>query len=282
MAALIRAGKLGSSSLVLALTLGATLFAAEPGSRPLKKGEYNPANSSVDLFEGMQSGKLEVKMIVKDSTEGRIMIKNTSDQPLNVRLPETFAGVPVLAQFGGGGGGMGAGGGGNQGVGGGMGGGGGGGGMGGGGGGGAGGGFFNVPAEQVGDVKFACVCLDHGKADPNPNKQYEIRPLESYTTKPAVIELCRLLGQGQVPQRAAQAAAWHLNNNMSWQELAAKAIKHLTGDSEPYFSQDELKVAFAVAEHTVKIAKEKDEKAKATRTFEGQAIVPVEEGSASK
>jgi hypothetical protein len=98
-----------------------------------------------------------------------------------------------------------------------------------------------------------------------------------------VIELCRLLGQGQVPQRAAQAAAWHLNNDISWQELANKMIKHLTGNDEPYFTQDELRTAYAVAEHTVKIAKEKDEKAKAaTRTFEGQEVVLGDEEAAAK
>ena len=52
-------------------------------------------------------------------------------------------------------------------------------GMGGGGmGGGGGGGFFNIPAEKVGQFKVQTVCLEHGKKDPRPAIPYEIKPIE--------------------------------------------------------------------------------------------------------
>ncbi|HAW30434.1 MAG TPA: hypothetical protein DCY03_20310, partial [Planctomycetaceae bacterium] len=39
-------------------------------------------------------------------------------------------------------------------------------------------------------------------------------------------------------------AAWHLADKMSWQELAAKSIKHLGGaPASPYFNQAELQYA---------------------------------------
>ena len=85
----------------------------------------------------MKSGDIEVQFIPKNAEEARVLVKNKTKQPLRIEMPAAFAGVPVLAQFGGGGmggGGMGGGGmgggGGGQGMGGGMGGGGMGGGMG--------------------------------------------------------------------------------------------------------------------------------------------------------
>ena len=141
-----------------------------------------------------------------------MLIKNNTKKPLNVKLPDAFAGVPVLKQLGIGGGG-GGGGGGNQSMGGGM----GGGMMGGGGmgGGGMGGGMFNVAPEQVGQFKVATVCLEHGKKVPRPKIPYEIAPLDRVTTEPGVKELLMAFGSGRINQRVTQAAAWHLANGLS-------------------------------------------------------------------
>ena len=63
-----------------------------------------------------------------------------------------------------------------------------------------------------------------------------------------------LIAIPQIPQRVAQAAAWHLNNDMSWQQLAAKRIVRAGGSSYPYFDLLELKMAVAVAEQSIKAA----------------------------
>lgn len=207
-------------------------------------GQFNPADESVGLFEGIEQGRIAVKLIPKDSTECKVLIENKTDRPLNIKLPAAFAGVPVLAQIGN----QGVGGNNtvNQGFGGGM--------MGGnmmG-----GGGFFNVAPEKVGQLQCATVCLEHGKKEPRPAVPYEIRPIESFTDKPAVHELCALLGAGKIGQRAAQAAAWHLENGMSWQELAAKQIRFADGTSRPYFTPLELQAAVQVAAAAVKQAEQ--------------------------
>lgn len=244
-----------ASLLAIGLPLGSS--ADETKSKAPKPGQYNPGDKTVDLFDAMKSGEVEVKLIPKDSTQARVFITNRTNQPLNVRLPNAFAGVPVLAQVGGAGGGLGGGGlggglggGGNQGFGGGFGGGGGG----AGGAGGAGGGFFNVPPERVGELRVTTVCLEHGKADPKPTVPYELRPIESFTSKPGVRELCSLLANGRIDQHTAQAAAWHLNNDMSWEELAAKTIERADGDAYPYFSRAEMFAAVAAADAAVKEA----------------------------
>jgi hypothetical protein len=259
----------------------ATGWAADPASSPAKmlavRSTTSPADdlpaadSTVEMFAAMKSGDVEVKFIPKDDREARISIKNKTKRPLTVQLPAKFAAVPVLAQAGRGGmngmnGGMGGM---NQGMGGGMGGGmmGGGGGM-MGGGGGMGGGMFNVPAETVEDIKtvrvppdksvhfkVATVCLEYGKRDPKPSIPYEMRPLESLTTKPGVAELLTLLGNGRIGQRSAQAAAWHLANDVTWEHLASKRIETLLGDGGSYFSPDQISTGLQVAEVSLAAAK---------------------------
>jgi hypothetical protein len=222
----------------------------------------------VELFAAMDAGEVEVRFIPRDATRANVLIRNKTDRPLKIQLPAAFAGVPVNAQMGMGGmgmgggmGGMGGGMGGMGGMGGGMGGMGGGqamgggmgggmmGGMGGGmmggmGGGMGMGGMMNVAPEKVGKVKVNTVCLEHGKPDPKPSMAYTIRPITAFTTDPALIEVCKMVGRGEIPQNAAQAATWHLTDEMSWQELATKdRVRLMNGYTEKFFSLTELHLA---------------------------------------
>jgi hypothetical protein len=243
-------------TLTFALVTGLGLVAGSALSRAAdtaKPADQQTADS-VEMFAGIKAGQIEVKFIPKDSTTGRVFIKNKTDKPLRIALPKAAGAVPILAQLGGMGGGMGGsrgGMGGMQSMGMGMGGGGmGGGGMGGMGGG--GGGMFNVAPEKVAEFKVPCVCLDHGKAEPRPTATYQLQPIDSVTTKSGVRELCGMLGT--IPQRVAQAAAWHLNSGMSWQQLAEKQIQRADGTSYPYFDPAEINMAMAAAEQSVRAA----------------------------
>jgi len=236
-----------------AVLIPSLVLAAGPEKkRALKMGEFNPEHETVEMFAAIKSGQIEVQLIPKDSTLANIRIANKTNQPLNVRLPEAFAGIPasVLAQMGGQGGMGGQMGGQQQGMGGGM------GGQGGqmGGQQGGGGGGWNVAPEKVAHFKVPAVCLDHGKKEPHAKMHYVIRPLEEYTDNPAVHQLCRMIGTGQLNQRAAQVAAWHLNNGMSGQELAAKKIRHANGTTEPYFTRMELMGGYQIAQTAIKLA----------------------------
>ena len=185
-----------------------------------KADQSDPSKSAeaVDMFAAIQDGRIEVQLVPKDSTQCRVNIRNKTDQPLTVKLPEAFAGVPVLAQVGGGGGGGrnrssgGRSSSGSQGMGGGMGGMGMGGmgmggmGMGGMGGRGMGMGMMNVAPEKVEHFNVPIVCLEHGKHDPKPTVKYEIRPIDQFTDKAGVRELCSMLGAGTLSQRVAQVA----------------------------------------------------------------------------
>jgi hypothetical protein len=260
----------------LALALAVALIA--PLALATERAEKNskPAPETVEMFSAIEEGKIGVTLIPKDSTLCRVLIENKTDKPLSVKLPEAFAGVPVLAQVGGfggqggfGGGGLGGGGrggwgGGQQSFGGGWGGGMGGmGGM-GMGGMGMGGGFFNVPPEAVAKLKVTTVCLEHGKREPRPRPglKHEIKPIEEHTDRVEVHETVRMLGRGMMPQRVAQAAVWHLENDMSWQELASKQLRFANGARAPYFSPQEIQAAMQVASAATQLAQKRQSNSK--------------------
>ena len=86
-------------SAIAAMLIPALLIAAE--GRTPKSGGSDASQETVEMFSAMEKGQIAVKLIPKDSTQCHILIENKTDKPLTVKLPETFAGVPVLAQRGG-------------------------------------------------------------------------------------------------------------------------------------------------------------------------------------
>lgn len=203
----------------------------------------------VEMFSAIEEGLLQVDYIARDMTKANIIFRNQSDKPILVKLPDTFGAVPVLAQgmmggmggMGGGGmGGGGMGGGGGQGMGGGM------GGMGGGGMGGGmmGGGMMRVETDKPRKAMVDTVCLEHGKPNPTPKMKYKIVRLEEVNPDPQVGEVCKMLGYGQVSQNIAQAAAWHLTNDFSWEQIMQlpKHVSQYTG-IELFFSPQEVQSA---------------------------------------
>ncbi len=200
-----------------------------------------------DVLAAESAGLVTVKYIANDSRSAQIVVTNRSDRPLTLRLPEQFAGVPVLAQMGGNGGGQagfGAGGIGaapqstggagpqNQGM---------------NIGGAQGGGMFSLPPEKTRVVKDTTVSLEHGKPEPSPLRSYKLVELASYSNDPRLAELMTSIGKGEVSQKVAQAAAWHIANGLTWDQLAAEKIDHAGGDpDEPFFTPAELRAAFQV------------------------------------
>ncbi len=217
-------------------TLATALLSIHSASADPRNGDPGKKDfhSSVELFDAISDGQVKVEVIAKDATRANLIFRNQTKQPLRLRIPNAFAGVPVLAQRGGGGGGFGGGGGGGQQS------------FGGGGGmmGGGGGGFFHVAPEAMRKATITTVCLEHGKKDPNPRVAYELQPIDSVTQDPRVHEVCKLLGYGKLDQQTAQAAAWHLTDGLTWEQLAQKIkIRHLNGTSEMFFSPQQVAVA---------------------------------------
>ncbi len=251
---------LGGGLVAGLLALSTAAGAAE--RRDEKTSPSADAANAVDLFDAIESKSVDVKLIPKDATEANVMIANKTGKPLTVRLPDAFAGVPVLAQrTGGTGGGSNSSTSTNQSMGGGM------------GGGGMGGmGMMNIAPEKVAKFKVPTVCLEHGKKDPRPAIPYEIKPLETVTTKAGVKELLTALGKQEMSQRAAQAAAWHLANDMSWEQLANKRIEHLNGTSEMWFAPQEIQAGMQLA-HAARVLADQKPVDKETASLSKPAVI---------
>ena len=218
------------------------------------------ASGVPDLFEAEAQQLVSLRYIPNNAKSAQIIVTNRTRRPLTLRLPDAFAGIPVLAQMGGMGG---MGGGGNQGgfAAGGIGGGpqttaGGAGGlggqgmngMGGGGmgmGGGGGGGAFSIPPERSRTFRVPTVCVEYGKHEPSSRMPYKLTKSETFSSDPKLTYVLESLGRGELSQKVAQAASWHIANGLTWEKLAAEKIDHAGGiPDEPYFSQAELVMAY--------------------------------------
>lgn len=243
------------AALAVAAVLAVSLQAADkaPNIR-ITKPNYNPEHETIELFAGMEDGSLEVRLIPRNSKEGRILVHNKTGKPVNVQLPEAFVGVlaqgPGGGLFGGGqqGGGQGGG---QQGVG-------------GGGQQGGGLGLGNIPPDRVGEFRVPLVCLEHGKDEPKSTIKYDIKPVEAFSDDPALKELLKLYGTGEISQPVAQIVAWHIADKMSFQELAAKEIKRLNGNRYPYFDRNEVLAAVRLMEIVKERVKELEKTPKAS------------------
>lgn len=202
-------------------------------SNPLTAGEEQ---SALDLFDAMDAGQVNVRFVAADEAHANVLIRNLTDLPLVIQLPDAIAAVPILAQLGqglgqgfgqgpgqgfgqgfgqGNGQNGGGGGGGNQTVGGNL-----GQGQGMGQGMGQGLGFMRIPPQKQLKLVASTVCLEHGKDEPNPRVPYRITRLSDYSNDPLLAKLCREVGSTGLSQNTAQAIAWHVANSMSWDKLA--------------------------------------------------------------
>ena len=131
------------------------------------------------------------------------------------------------------------------------------------------GGMFRVEPDKTRKLKVPCVCLEHGKKDPNPRMKYVIVPIEKVNNDPRVVQLCNMLGNGKVAQNTAQAAAWHLANGLSWQDLAHKnrVESKYTGNVR-FFHPAELRQAFY---WTKQIQREFEQQSSSSSTSYGDA-----------
>ncbi len=245
--------------------------------RPIRNPRFDPSAEQVDLFEAVDAGRVVARLIPKDATGGNVLIENKTDQPLTVKIPAAVVGASIHAQLGNLPGGM-LGAGNNQGppgqaasfqmIGGaigalqgavnaqgpgnnqfpgngqgpqnGM-----------------GVNFFSIPAEKVVTLTFNSVCLEHGKLEPDSSCHYTLVPVSKVSQDPVLYQLLAVVGSGNVNTHSAQAAAWHLTDKMSFQELADKSDAPLGGVlPSPYFSRDQIVGAKRLLEQATERAAE--------------------------
>lgn len=241
--------------------------AAWAGDSTKKLGAADPNHETVDFLSAVQKGQISARLVPRDAWQCRLLLTNKTEKPLNVRLPEAFAGVPVSAQllpnnnanpsrqnnknasqalgvtpqmnnFNLNGNNrnplmnLNAGNRRNQGP------------------------LFSIAPEVTGQLKVMSVCLEHGKPGPRSSIPYEIQPIEGVVPKVDVQEVLCMLGQREISLHAAQAAVWHLNNGLSWEKLEAEKTSKLNIPVRPLFSSQELAEAKKAVGQAAKRCKE--------------------------
>ncbi len=114
---------------------------------------------------------------------------------------------------------------------------------------------FIVPVGKTVAVRAPTVCLDYGRREPNPRMAYRLVALDTVSQDPRLALILGGMAAGHVPQKVAQAAAWHLSSGRTWEQLAGEVIKRAGGDPDlAFFSAAELVAAQRVVAIATKVA----------------------------
>lgn len=235
-----------SASLSLAVILPAAI------RQPIRKPTLDPALPVVELFAAIDAGTIEATVVAKNSHESNLFVTNKGPKGVSVQIPETVGAVHVLKQIVPGGnvgqpfgqGNANAGNGQGQPVGGGP--------------AGAqknglnavnnlpGGTIFSIPSEKSIQVPLKTLCLAYGQPDPQPRMTYKLVPIAEVAPDAGVRNVIGQFVAGDLSEKSAQAATWHLANGISWKALSAERVGRVGGVAgQPMFSSKELKAAQA-------------------------------------
>jgi hypothetical protein len=222
-------------ALVLLLVLaGSPLLAQEP-------------TNELFVFDAIRAGTVDVRVIPRDAHQVTVLVRNTTTGPVRIRLPGVLAAVPVLPEPGSpasrlpqqqtqalgigygnptlvrkkddGAGSVPA-------V--------------------HRGGVFSVPPGKVVRKTLKSVCLQYGIPEPGPRNRYKLAPIDEVASNDQVSRLLGYLTPAN--QRVVQLAAWHLNNKMSWDQLALVRIPPGNGRSNQPFQRHELEAAYRMVQ----------------------------------
>ncbi|MFP6647985.1 MAG: hypothetical protein VB817_00905, partial [Pirellulaceae bacterium] len=100
--------------LTVAVAMGFPGFSQAADKAPTSTDK--DAIQRIEFFAARQAGMIDVKFIPRNSKQANILIRNNTNKPVALNMPQAFGGIPVVGQFGGGGmggggmGGMGGGG----------------------------------------------------------------------------------------------------------------------------------------------------------------------------
>lgn len=162
-------------------------------------------SEEIDMISAEQSGLISVKFIASNEKKSRLIIHNQTNKPLSLKIPTSFAAIPVLAQI-------------NR----------------------AGfnnGGIVPQNPQRLGGglpqnnafginpfakivVPINTVCLDFGLPTPNTRTKFKIVSIDKVSSDPKLEKLLLGLAENRIPQRIAQIAVWNINNGTSFRDIS--------------------------------------------------------------
>ena len=116
---------------------------------------------------------------------------------------------------------------------------------------------FTVVAGQTLALRVPTVCLEYGRREPTPRMPYRLEPLAKVSEDPKLAIVLGGLASGQLTQKVAQAAAWHIASGRTWEQLAAEVIDRAGGDPDvPLFTAADLDAARKAVEIVTRLSAE--------------------------
>lgn len=276
------------------LILAALLLSAPTGfgaeNRNKKQDEQEASNNDkqqqtavqgsveeVEFFDAHENGKIDVRVVAGSYAMMAMRVRNVTRTPLKIKLPKTFAAVPVarmqaqkIMQNQGYNGNLGdsygQNNGGSQGLGGSL------------------GGpwwgnslaqgsrnqqagqeqhensrdqsqYLMIAPGRFVQAQIPSFCLEFGKPDPNSRIPYVICRLRDLNDNKAVEELIERFAKQGINQYVAQLAAWHIGNNVPWPVLAKVQFPRSRTSRGHRVTQRELLAAKQLAESMPSYAK---------------------------
>lgn len=280
-------GRLITSCAICVALMGA-------GRGAITKPTLNPDAPVVELFCGIDKDQFEARLVASNAHEGKIFITNKTDKMLTVAVPKGLVGVQILAQnqfgnpfnpigvgngfnngqqngmqgqngtaqtVGGNAGLMGQNGfqngfqngiqngnngfnpGINQFPGAGI--------------------MFSIPPEKTVQLAFNSVCLNYGLREPHAGMKYKLAKAESVMTDPVLLQLLEDYSP-RTNRAVQQAAAWHLANGLTWEQIARLVDEKIPGDPTPLFNSQQIQAAKSLVEKSQKAAADRPQKSNET------------------
>lgn len=129
--------------------------------------------------------------------------------------------------------------------------------------------IFAIPPESTREFRVPTVCVEHGKPNPRSIVKYELVRPEEVGVGPELADALASYGRGESDQEAMQAAAWHLANGKTWDELRKMSRMAAINAQTPVFTSREL----AAARRLVEASRQRVAEAKKQREVRGATNV---------
>lgn len=104
------------------------------------------------------------------------------------------------------------------------------------------GGLATIPSGRSIALQMRTACLNYGRPDPRPTWTYQLVSVEAYSSNPLLAELLENYGE-RVSRDMFQAAAWHVANGLSWQQLTQLPNPQVRGGNVRLFSTQQVQQA---------------------------------------
>lgn len=103
-------------------------------------------------------------------------------------------------------------------------------------------GFITIPPGKSVQLTLKSVCLNYGRPDPMSKMTYRLVSVETFSTDPVLAELLESYSP-RVDQDVMQAAAWHVANDMPWNQISQLPLRSLAATSAKLFNTKDVQSA---------------------------------------